>query len=175
MRPETALVVKKIIEEHFDNICADFNVPPDQEAYRNQLLDHIPGGYSYTYALRINDAGEILGYSGNPPTEQRFILSNGAYTTVNQPGAFGMILYGKNAHNQIVGAWKDNNSNFHGFVYNGKTFTSVEPSGAVPSWAKGINRRYQIVGKYIGPDNNSPGFLATPIDALPAIQLLLVE
>ncbi len=41
MRPETALVVKKIIEEHFNNICAAFNVPPDQEAYRNQLLDRI--------------------------------------------------------------------------------------------------------------------------------------
>ncbi len=41
MRPETALAVKKIIEEHFNNICASFNVPADQEAYHNQLLDHI--------------------------------------------------------------------------------------------------------------------------------------
>ncbi len=41
MRPETALAVKKIIEEHFNNICAAFEVPADREAYFNQLLDHL--------------------------------------------------------------------------------------------------------------------------------------
>ncbi len=41
MQPETALAVKKIIEEHFNNICASFKVPADREAYYNQLLDRI--------------------------------------------------------------------------------------------------------------------------------------
>ncbi len=41
MRPETALAIKKIIEEHFNNICASFKVPADREAYYNQLLDRM--------------------------------------------------------------------------------------------------------------------------------------
>ncbi len=41
MRPETALIVKKVIEQYFNNVCVSFNVPADREAYYNQLLDHI--------------------------------------------------------------------------------------------------------------------------------------
>ncbi len=41
MRPETALLVRKIIEQHFNTICAAFKVPADQETYYNQWLDHL--------------------------------------------------------------------------------------------------------------------------------------
>ncbi len=41
MRPETATVVKKIIEKLFNNTCASYNIPADREAYYKLLLDYI--------------------------------------------------------------------------------------------------------------------------------------
>jgi uncharacterized membrane protein len=140
----------------------------------------VPGATA-TLATGINDAGEILGFYGNPPgslVEHGFILSNGVYTFIENPQANGTILYGKNAANQIVGAFKDKDiiGHYHGFLYDGKTFTTIEPPGATQSWAKGINKWGQIVGEYIDQNGFYHGFLAKPSNGLSGVyQLLLLD
>ncbi len=140
-------------------------------------------GATATRAVGINEAGEILGFYGNPPgslVEHGFIRSDGGpdgtYTFIDNPQADGTILYGKNALNQIVGACRDSNGKYHGFLYDGNTFATIEPPGAIQSWAKGINRRGQIVGQYIDQSDIYHGFLANPINGLTAVyQLLLLD
>jgi uncharacterized membrane protein len=140
----------------------------------------VPGATA-TLPTGINDAGEILGFYGNPPdslVEHGFILSNGVYTFIDNPEADGTILYAKNAANQIVGACKNKDivGSYHGFLYDGKTFTTIEPPGATQSWAKGINKWGQIVGQYIDQNGDYHGFLAKPSNGLSGVyQLLLLD
>ncbi len=129
-----------------------------------QMPIMVPGSYS-TRAVGIHDA-EIMGFYSSSQTslvEHGFILSTDGWTFIDNPQAYGTIIYGKNAANQIVGACKDLKGKYHGFLYAGNTFITIEPPEATQSWAKSINNRGQIVGQYSDSQGSYHGFLATPI------------
>ncbi len=67
-----------------------------------------PPGSSFTWAVSINNAGEILGIAGGVGT---FLFSGGSFTTVDVPGA----AFGINDSGQIVGRFLDS-TGYHWFV-----------------------------------------------------------
>jgi probable HAF family extracellular repeat protein len=66
-------------------------------------------------ASGINDAGQIVGYFGNP-TGHGFVMDGATFTTIDVPGAGATQAWGINDAGQIVGVFNDATGNPHGFV-----------------------------------------------------------
>ena len=76
-------------------------------------------GARFTVATGVNDAGQVAGYyavavgaGGN----HGFLLSEGAYTTLDPPGSIWTEAWGINASGQVVGVYTDGMRSVHGFV-----------------------------------------------------------
>ena len=66
-----------------------------------------------TTAFGINDAGQIVGSSG----DHGFLLSGGTYTALNDPLGFDTTAFGINASGQIVGSYQADAITRKGFLY----------------------------------------------------------
>jgi probable HAF family extracellular repeat protein len=67
--------------------------PPSASAPRLTTID-VPGATA-TYAMTINDAGQIVGgYTDVLGTEHGFLLNNGTFTTIDFPGAVATGAFG---------------------------------------------------------------------------------
>ncbi|MCI0539071.1 MAG: choice-of-anchor M domain-containing protein [Verrucomicrobiales bacterium] len=111
-----------------------------------------PGNTTFTYAWRINDAGQINGYHFE--NEPFFIRSfrrepDGSFTTniVFQDSPTGTVTRGMNEAGTLAG-WKwDENFKLQGIVYSGGNFTEVF---RVTNWDNtlpgDINNRSEIAG-----------------------------
>ena len=117
-----------------------------------------------TYALGINDSGQIVGYTYTVAGYQYhgFLLDvDGTYTTLDvAPGS----VDGINDSGQIVGSYTDQGgAETHGYVLNvDGTYTTIAPPDSTLSNAYGINGSGQIVGYYNDAGFQHHGFLATP-------------
>jgi probable HAF family extracellular repeat protein len=117
-----------------------------------------------TVATQINDSGEIVGYysygllSGQTVTHG-FIDNNGAYSTVDFPGATSTFLTGVNNFDEIIGRWMDPLGHAYGFVLNSGVFSNLDPQYSDP---RGIDDAGDIVGT---------GFVATPTVTGQPVQL----
>src|SRR6266403_1351955 len=118
--------------------------------------------WEQTYALGVNDLGEIVGLANDGIDAHGFLYSKGNYLRLNDPfpGAFGTEPIGINNLSQIVGSYTYNNAS-HGFLYDNGVYTTIDVPLADGTYALGINDRGQIVGTYV-VGNTLYAFLATP-------------
>src|SRR5262245_60090930 len=81
--------------------------------YTYATLDDPSSSTGATVPLGINDAGQIVGGSGN----HGFLLSGGTYTALNDPLGFDTTALGINASGQIVGSYQADGIHRKGFLY----------------------------------------------------------
>ena len=114
-------------------------------------------------ALRVNNSGQVVGYSETGGTTHAFVWQNGALRDLGTlPGADASEAHALNDRGQIVGASDDAATLWQA----GKV---VDLNRLVPSasgWtlqdATGINAQGRIVGRGIAPDGHLHAFLLTP-------------
>ena len=123
-------------------------------------------GSTYTAALGINKAGQIVGWYGDSSGNVNgFLYDHGSYTTLDYPGFPEGYAEGINDNGQIVGGY----GNFgtlawqHGFLYQNGQFTSIDaPFGpAVITLPGTINNHGNITGTYQDATGTWYGFVAT--------------
>jgi probable HAF family extracellular repeat protein len=114
-----------------------------------------------TAAMGVNNKGNIVGYYyfDNSDRAKGFILSNGNYTTLDDPlGVGGTFALGINNKDEVVGFYYDSLHRQHGFLFsNGNYITLDDPLGLNGTYATGINNASKIVGYYLAPGFNSVG------------------
>ena len=84
-----------------------------------------------------------------------FLLSNGAWTTLNAPGAFNTYAQGISDSN-IVGYFNDL-LGVHGYVFDGSNYAILDVPGALETRAMGISGD-TIVGTYLDSNGITKGF-----------------
>jgi len=94
-----------------------------------------------------------------------FLLSKGAFTTIDPPGAVFTNPLGINSGGEIVGRFcttlpcASDRENVHGFLRSEGEFTTIDIPGARGTNAWKINPRGDIVGGYTGADGKKHVFL----------------
>lgn len=124
--------------------------------YNFTTIDFSGGAFTSTWG--INNAGQIVGYTGAELNERlSFVLSDGAFTTFAVPGRAGTGALAINSAGQIVGNTGtiplDSGApapdfQSEGFLLSGGTFSLIDVSGAQFTQAIGINDAGEIVGNY---------------------------
>jgi uncharacterized membrane protein len=109
----------------------------------------VPGNSGYTEAFGINPEGDIVGGFGNPSNSilHGFLLSKGAFTAIDVPGAYVTEARGISPKGDIVGFFSDV-SGVHGFLLSKGSFTTIDVPGASGTEAFGIDSEGDIVGYY---------------------------
>src|SRR6266480_3917947 len=85
----------------------------------------VPGA-SATFALGINNAGQIVGTYEDDTGFHGFTASGDHFTTIEVPGTTFTQASGINNHGQIVGNHTDADGAAHGYLYDGNSFTSID-------------------------------------------------
>jgi hypothetical protein len=118
-----------------------------------------PGAF-ITTPTGINDAGDIVGWSGWPG--RGFLLRGGTFTTLDSPSASPTFAYGidNEPDPTVVGA---HGGPHKGFVRKLGVWTDIEYPDATATIANGVNAARQIAGSYVieGSQVYSGGFLLT--------------
>jgi probable HAF family extracellular repeat protein len=96
-----------------------------------------------TYAMAINDAGEVVGGNGNA-----FTVVNGQVQSLAAvPGINWSAAYGVNNGGTVVGDGQLSNGNFRGIIWNANGGTTVLGTfGGNSSQATGVNNSGEVVG-----------------------------
>jgi probable HAF family extracellular repeat protein len=138
-------------------------------------------GVQGTFAIGINDRGEISGnYGDAADLTHGFVLARGHFTTFDDPNAGTVadpaegVFPGTDAtqinnRGQVVGFYIDAGNVEHSFLLSGGQFTTIDPPGAAnqpgPSFttnldqAAAINTSGQIVGGYTDAGGVTHGYL----------------
>lgn len=118
-----------------------------------------------SYALGINNSGQIAGYtftsSGNL---HAFLYSSGSPTYLGDLGGGSSLAEGLNDLGQVVGYSETSTGCNHAFLYSGGSMSDLGTLGGlyVNSLALSINTSSQIVGySYVSSSNSDHGFLYT--------------
>jgi uncharacterized membrane protein len=104
-------------------------------------------------ATGINNAGQIVGTVGT----HGYLLSGGALSTFDFPGALNTAPFGINNEGEIVGWYQATDLSLHGFALDQGAFSEIDVPGSTDTQVFGINNEGQIVGL-----SDGHGFLATP-------------
>ncbi|MEW6681846.1 MAG: HYR domain-containing protein [Nitrospirota bacterium] len=117
-------------------------------------------GASYTEALDINNAGQVVGAYTDASGGHGFVRDGTGYTALDCAGATSTYVAGLNNVGQIVGGYQDAGGGQHGFVrsLSGGGCTAIDVPGALGTEARGITDTGQIVGNYY-TGTQSGGFL----------------
>ena len=83
---------------------------------------------------------------------------DGAFTTIDIPGATATALTGINDHGQMVGLYVDANGAPHVFLHDNGVVTVIDIPSAPSIFPFGINNHGQVVG-YYSDDRRLHGFL----------------
>jgi probable HAF family extracellular repeat protein len=138
-----------------------------------------------TYALKINDAGSVVGTFNTTsrtvtaPGAQGFLMERGRFTTIAPPRSTFAQAYGINNHRQVVGEYVDAAGTYHGFLWEHGRYTTIDVPKSVATSLVDINDDGQMVGVYITADSPvAHGFLLssghfTTFDA-PGVPITLV-
>jgi uncharacterized membrane protein len=117
----------------------------------------IPGTLA-TQLLDLNDRGETAGFYVDAAGTVRGFRrgADGTVTTIDRPGvapsaapgiALGPLGYGINNRSQVVGAYRDDQFQIYGFLFDDRGFTPIRPPGARgESFATDIDDRGRIIG-----------------------------
>jgi probable HAF family extracellular repeat protein len=122
----------------------------------------VPGATGATIPSGINAAGQIVGSFRDDFGTRGFLYEDGAFTTIDAPGARVTELSGINDAGQIVGQ-VDNGS--ASFLYEAGVFTPIAVPGELgPSTthANGIDGAGQIVGSYFNSEGIEQAFRYDP-------------
>ncbi len=111
-----------------------------------------------TFAMAINDNGQIAGGFVIGPAQNCFVDTAGTFATISYPGANGTLCIDINLLGHVSGVYYDAASNPHGFTYDGSTFTSLDFPGGSQTVANGINSGGEVVGSYTDASNVQHGF-----------------
>ena len=126
-----------------------------------------PPGSTSTTPNFITPQGVIVGgYLDAGGASHGFILENGAYTTLDFPGAAGTQLTGRNPAGAMTGfscsvaSCAGANNITHSFTVSKKgAFAGFDPPGAVSSTASTVNPSGAIVGAYADANGVTHGYL----------------
>jgi probable HAF family extracellular repeat protein len=88
-----------------------------------------------------------------------WLLSKGAFTAINYPGAGQTAAFGISDSGQIVGIYWSSPTGYHGWLSSGGTLSSIDYPGASYTRAQGINSAGDIVGYYSDSSGKIHGFL----------------
>jgi uncharacterized membrane protein len=127
-----------------------------------------PGAGS-TAALGINDSGDVVGgycssnicpAADGAQTNNAFLEKNGAFTTIDFPGAIGTQANAINDAGVIVGAYDTQTAGGpNGFLYQGSTFATVDVPGSTFTYPSAINNKGVVAGYYQLRNLSIHGFL----------------
>jgi probable HAF family extracellular repeat protein len=98
------------------------------------------------------------------------VYSNGAFTTLDVPGAAYTVPTSINNRGQVAGEYFDG-SRTHGFVYSNGTFTTLDVPGATGTEAVSINASGQVAGSYRDGAGGVHSFIATPVCVAPTVAI----
>jgi uncharacterized membrane protein len=155
--PGGTLTTARGINNHGE-IVGTYRVVPPRHALLIRAGQFIPLapttvlGTNYSEAFKSNDRGSVVGqFIGDDGFTHGFLLSQGAVTTLDIPGASDTYAYGINESGIVVGYWDllDANGNllaYHGFTWKDGAFTEVDFSGSGDTAVLGINARGDFVG-----------------------------
>jgi len=144
-----------------------------------EVFDY-PGVGNYTFANKINDAGEIVGgyVDLSDVTRGYFRTADGHFSAPivepNDTGNFTSAL-GINNSRIICGDYVGSDGYEHGFFLSGRTFTEYDVAGALQTFVSGINDAGDFAGDYTPSSGGlfqafvSIGGSVTPIDIPGAI------
>jgi uncharacterized membrane protein len=126
-------------------------------------------GAETTTALGINDRGDIVGGYCNEnicpdgvgvnQTDNAFLDKEGAFTTIDFPGATETQANAINNAGVIVGAYLIDDSGPHGFIYQSGTFTNIAVPGSTFTYPRAINNKGVVAGYYQTVNTTIHGFL----------------
>jgi hypothetical protein len=106
-------------------------------------------GSLVTYALGLNDAGNVVGiYLDTQQQVHGFLLQGTNYTSVDFPGAVATEALGTNNHGDIVGDYTDSAGRVHGFVRMSGQFRNVDAPFASGLTINAINDTRMVAGTY---------------------------
>jgi probable HAF family extracellular repeat protein len=124
----------------------------------------VPG--VYTVVTGINDTGQVVGSHVDARATTHGFLPDeqGAFITIDVPGAAMTVASKINVQGQIVGAYDEDRDRAafdlsHGFLLDNSVLTTIDVLGAVRTHPHGINNLGQIVGKYLDAAGRYHGFL----------------
>jgi len=113
-----------------------------------------------TYALSLNDNGQVVGYYASGFVDYGFSWQNGTFTSINYPNAkYGTVLNGVNNSGEIVGNHLSADKTF-GFIYVNGVFKNIVYSGALYTMAGGVNNNGLVSGLIVLSSTNSLGYTA---------------
>jgi hypothetical protein len=102
-----------------------------------------------TYALGLNDAGNVVGiYFDGQQREHGFLLQGTTYTSIDFPGAVATEALGTNKHGDIVGDYTDTAGTVHGFVLMEGHFRGIDAPFASGLTINAINDSRIVAGTY---------------------------
>jgi len=106
-----------------------------------------PPGDGISWALAINDAGHVAGYSmGSDFGIRVFLWTNGTFQVLPGLGGTETFAYGINAADEVVGYGYTASGPARGILWQNGTPTDLGTLGGTSSAANGINNRGQVVG-----------------------------
>jgi hypothetical protein len=109
---------------------------------------YFPGSL-VTYALGLNDAGNVVGiYLDTQQQVHGFFLQGTIYISIDFPGAVATEALGTNNHGDIVGDYTDSAGRVHGFVRRSGQFLNVDAPFASGLTINTINDSRIVAGTY---------------------------
>jgi probable HAF family extracellular repeat protein len=105
----------------------------------------------------VNNSGVVVGFYHSQTGFHGFVLFQGAFTTVDFPGAVLTNVFGINDSGQLVGRFQTEEGVDHGFVLSNGVFRQIDFPGSISTQCHGINKKGQIVGRYFNVENSGQG------------------
>lgn len=128
--------------------CLMLAASSDAAAQKIQYFQY-PGSAA-TYVTGVSNTGVILGYYLDSQSDAHaFSLSNGQYTSIDDPEGANTTPTGVNSRGTIVGYYFSISANtYEAFSYSNGTFTNIYPGeDCIASYAYGIDDNGDMVGQ----------------------------
>jgi probable HAF family extracellular repeat protein len=121
--------------------------------YTCKDLGGLPGSVDNTWAVGLNNAGQVVGHCGTPEGVRAFLYSGGAMQNLGllpAPYDGASFATGINDAGQVVGYSGPSFDASHGFLYSGGVMHDMGTLPGTPPWhhsrAYAINAAGQVVG-----------------------------